>query len=281
MLPAKPFYVAEIGINANGSVILAKKLIDMAKSCGCHAVKFQKRDIDIVYSQEILDSPRESPWGKTQRDQKQGLEFGEREYDEIDSYCKETGIDWFASAWDLNSLKFLQKYNLKYNKIASVMLTHQDLVEEIAKDGNFTFISTGMSTLKEIDRVVELFDVHNTPFCLLHCVSVYPCPDEWCNLLMIPVLQQRYGRLVGYSGHEEGILPSVLAVSLGSEVIERHVTLDRGYYGSDQSASLEKKGLELLIRDCNDVYKMLGSGVKQIIPEEEKVMHKLRYWHET
>lgn len=281
MLSAKPFFIAEIGINHNGSVILAKKLIDMAKSCGCHAVKFQKRDIDVVYSKEILDSPRESPWGKTQRDQKQGLEFGKREYDEIDSYCKEIGIDWFASAWDVNSLRFLQKYDLKYNKIASAMLTHWDLVEQVASDGKFTFISTGMSKLEDIDRVVEIFNKYGTPFCLLHAVSVYPCPDNWCNLLMIPVLQQRYGRMVGYSGHEAGILPSVLAISLGAEVIERHITCDRTWYGSDQSASLERKGLEMLVRDCNDVYKMLGTGVKQIIPEEEKVAHKLRYWHES
>lgn len=281
MLHKKLTIIAEIGINHNGNLELAKKMIKMAKDCGVTLCKFQKRDIDIVYTQEMLDSPRESPWGKTQRDQKQGLEFGEREYDEIDAYCKEVGIDWFASAWDLNSVKFLRKYRLKYNKIASAMLTHWDLVEEVASEGRFTFISTGMSTLEEIDKVIEFFDAHNTPFCLLHCVSVYPCPDEWCNLLMIPVLQQRYGRMVGYSGHEEGILPSVLAISLGAEIIERHVTLDRASYGSDQSASLEKRGLELLIRDCNDVYKILGSGIKQIIPEEEKVMHKLRYWHES
>jgi len=276
----KPFIIAELGINANGSLKIAIKLIDMAKSCGCDAVKFQKRDIETIYSFELLNQPRKSPWGNTQRDQKLGLEFTGLDYNVIDDYCKNLGIEWFASAWDCKSQEFLRKHDLPHNKIASAMLTNKELVEMVAEERKFTFISTGMSTFEQIDRVVELFEKKDTPFCLLHCVSVYPCPDEWCNLLMIKTLQQRYGHTVGYSGHEMGILPSVLAVSLGAEVIERHVTLDRTMYGSDQSASLEKHGLELLVRDCRDVYKMLGSGAKTIIPEEEEIAYKLRYFKE-
>jgi len=275
----KPFIIAELGISANGSLEIAKKMIDMAIECGCNAVKFQKRDIETVYSKEFLDQPRKSPWGMTQRDQKMGLEFTGFDYNEIDDYCKDK-IEWFASAWDCKSQKFLQKYDLPYNKIASAMLTNRELVEMVAGERKFTFISTGMSTFEQINRVVELFESKDTLFCLMHCVSVYPCPDEWCNLLMIKTLQQRYGHMVGYSGHEMGILPSVLAVSLGAEAIERHITLDRGSYGSDQSASLEKHGLEILVRDCRDVYKMLGSGVKTVIPQEEEVAYKLRYFKE-
>ena len=275
----KPFIIAELGISANGSLEIAKKMIDMAIECGCNAVKFQKRDIETVYSKEFLDQPRKSPWGTTQRDQKMGLEFTGFDYNQIDDYCKDK-IEWFASAWDCKSQKFLQKYDLPYNKIASAMLTNKELVEMVAGERKFTFISTGMSTFEQINRVVELFESKDTLFCLMHCVSVYPCPDEWCNLLMIKTLQQRYGHMVGYSGHEMGILPSVLAVSLGAEAIERHITLDRGSYGSDQSASLEKHGLEILVRDCRDVYKMLGSGVKTVIPQEEEVAYKLRYFKE-
>ena len=275
----KPFIIAELGISANGSLEIAKKMIDMAIECQCNAVKFQKRDIETVYSKEFLDQPRKSPWGTTQRDQKMGLEFTGFDYNQIDDYCKDK-IEWFASAWDCKSQKFLQKYDLPYNKIASAMLTNRELVEMVAGERKFTFISTGMSTFEQINRVVELFESKDTPFCLMHCVSVYPCPDEWCNLLMIKTLQQRYGHMVGYSGHEMGILPSVLAVSLGAEAIERHITLDRGSYGSDQSASLEKHGLEILVRDCRDVYKMLGSGVKTVIPQEEEVAYKLRYFKE-
>ncbi|MFH1561841.1 MAG: N-acetylneuraminate synthase family protein [Nitrospirota bacterium] len=275
----KPFIIAELGINHSGSFEIAKKMIDMAIECGCNTVKFQKRTVETVYSKEFLDQPRKSPWGTTQRDQKMGLELSGFAYNQIDEYCKDK-IEWFASAWDCKSQEFLQKYDLPYNKIASAMLTNRELVEMVAWQRKFTFISTGMSNFEQIDRVVELVDKANTPFCLMHCVSVYPCPDEWCNLMMIKSLQTRYGHMVGYSGHEMGILPSVLAVSLGAEVIERHITLSRSMYGSDQSASLEKHGLEILVRDCRDVYKMLGSGVKEIIPKEEETAYKLRYFKE-
>lgn len=275
-----PFIVAEIGINHNGSLELAKKLIDLAKECGADAVKFQKRTIDIVYSAEVLAQPRESPWGKTQREQKEGLELGKEAYDEIDRYCKEKEIYWFASAWDEKSQEFLRAYNLPFNKIASAMLTHKDLLEMVAEEKKHTFISTGMSRLDQIDRVVKIFEQQGCPFTLMHCVSVYPCPDEWCNLKMLPFLKERYQCPVGYSGHEVGILPSSIAVALGAQAIERHITLDRSMYGSDQSASLEKRGFQLLVRDAKDVVKMLGDGEKMVIPEEEKVANKLRYFRE-
>jgi N-acetylneuraminate synthase len=274
------FFIAEIGINHNGKVDLAKKLIDMAHECGCNAVKFQKRTIDIVYTPEFLASPRKSPWGETQRSQKEGLEFGKQEYDEIDAYCRDKAIAWFASAWDVESQKFLQQYDLPYNKVASAMLTHRPLLEMIAGEGKHTFISTGMSTFEQIDEAVELFRKANCPFTLLHCISTYPCPDEVCNISMINALKQRYHCPVGYSGHDIGLLPSIVAVTLGAEVIERHITLDRAMYGSDQSASLEKRGLQLLVRECRAVESVLGDGQKRILGPEEEAASKLRYFRE-
>lgn len=270
--------IAEIGINHNGDIETAKKLIDMAKACECDAVKFQKRDIETIYTKEMLDSPRESPWGTTQREQKEGLEFGREEYDEIDRYCFHKDIHWFASAWDFKSQEFLRKYDLPYNKIASAMLTHKGLLNMVAAEGKHTFISTGMSHFDAIDEAVEIFKNYGTPYTLLHCVSTYPCEDHECNLMMIPALGAEYRCPVGYSGHERGILPSVLAVAVGATVIERHITLDRTMYGSDQSASLERRGLELLVRDCRDVWKMLGDGEKRILPKEQECARKLRYW---
>jgi len=275
-----PFIIAEIGINHNGSVAIAKDLINMAIECGADAVKFQKRTIDIVYTKKMLDSQRQSPWGITQREQKEGLEFGKEEYDEIDTYCKEQDILWFASAWDIQSQIFLRQYNLQFNKVASAMLTHEDLIKAIAEEGKHTFISTGMSKFEEIDQMVNIFEGRNCPFTLMHCVSVYPCPDEWCNLNVIESLIKRYNCPVGYSGHEIGLLPSVIATALGAVAIERHITLDRSMYGSDQSASLEKRGLELMIRDARSVTKLLGDGQKVIIPAEEDVAYKLRYFRE-
>jgi len=275
-----PFIVAEIGINHNGSTEIAKKLIDMAKECGADAVKFQKRTVDLVYSREFLSSLRESPWGKTQRDQKEGLEFNKEEYDEIDNYCKEKGIFWFASAWDEKSQEFLRQYSLAFNKISSAMLTHTALLEMVAREGRHTFISTGMSNFEQIDKAVGIFAKEGCPFTLMHCVSVYPCPDEWCNISLIEALKERYKCNIGYSGHELGLLPSVLTVSLGVVAIERHITLNRGMYGSDQHFSLEKRGLELLVRDARDVRRILGSGKKSIIGEEEELAYKLRYFRE-
>ena len=273
-----PFIIAEVGINHNGSIDIAKKLINMAKNCGCNAVKFQKRTIDVVYTKEFLDSPRESPWGTTQRDQKEGLEFGKNEYDEIDSYCKEIGIEWFASAWDEQSQKFLSSYNFNYNKIASTMLTSIPFLELVAKEKKHTFISTGMSSFDEIDKAVEIFKNQNCPFTLLHCVSTYPSEDNECNILMVKTLKERYNCDVGYSGHERGVLPSTISVAFGARVIERHITLDRTMYGSDQAASLEKRGLELLVRDSREVRAILGDGKKTFSEKEKQIAKKLRYF---
>lgn len=274
----KVFVIAEIGINHNGDVGITKKLIDMAKECGCDAVKFQKRTLSTVYTQELLDSPRESPWGTTQRAQKEGLEFKEQDYDEIDAYCRHKNIEWFASAWDVDAHIFLKKYNLKYNKVASAMITHTELLKAIALEGKHTFISTGMSDLKTIDTAFEIFKASKCPFTLLHCVSTYPSDDEECNINAIQTLQKRYQCSVGYSGHERGILPSVLAVAFGASVIERHITLDRTMYGSDQAASLEYKGLHDLVRDIRRLPRLLGTGEKKISERELPIAKKLRYF---
>jgi N-acetylneuraminate synthase len=270
------FIVAEIGINHNGDLNIAKKLIDWAVLAGCDSVKFQKRTVDKVYTKEYLDGYRESPWGTTQRAQKEGLEFGKEEYDEIDRYCKEKGIEWFASAWDIDSQKFLQQYNLKYNKIASAMLTNDELLEEVAKEGRYTFIATGMSTYDEIDHAVEIFKKHNCPFELMHCNSTYPMPKEDANLSLIPVLKERYGCKVGYSGHETGRIVSTSAVALGATSIERHVTLDGTMYGSDQAASLNVRDLARLVEDIRLIETILGNGEKVLSEKELETRKKLR-----
>lgn len=270
------FIIAEIGINHNGDLDTAKKLIDGALFAGCDAVKFQKRTIEIVYSKMELDKPRESPWGTTTREQKFGLEFGRKEYDEIDKYCRQKGIYWFASAWDLESQDFLKPYNLKYNKIASAMLTYRELLERVAAEKKYTFISTGMSTMEEIKRAVNLFKSAGCPFELMHTNSTYPMKDKDANLKMIPVLQQRFGCKVGYSGHEVGLITAVAAVALGATSVERHITLDHSMYGSDQAASVEVMGFYKLVRYIRAVESALGDGVKRISDEERKVKEKLR-----
>jgi len=273
-----PFFIAEIGINHNGDMDLTKQLIDLAKETGCNAVKFQKREINTVYTQEYLDSSRQSPWGVTQRDQKEGLELGKKEYDQIDQYCKKKGILWSASAWDLESQSFLQTYDLPFNKVASAMLTHIELLEVIAQEGKHTFISTGMSTSYHIDKAVEIFRKYNCPFTLFHCVSTYPCKDEDCNIKMVTTLKDRYGVSVGYSGHEKGTVPSLLAVALGARSLERHITLDKKMYGSDQSASIEKDQLEFLVNESRQITNTLGTGQKIFLQHEVPVAQKLRYF---
>lgn len=270
------FVAAEIGINHNGDMELAKKLIDAAVIAGCDAVKFQKRTIDKVYTKEYLDGYRESPWGTTQREQKEGLEFGLEEYQEIDSYCKEKGIEWFASAWDVDSQRFLQQFNLKYNKVASAMLTKEDLLEEIAKEGRYTFIATGMSTYEEIDRAVDIFKKHSCKFELMHCNSTYPMKNEDANLKLIPALRERYGCDVGYSGHEAGTLVSEAAVVMGATSIERHITLDKTMYGSDQKASIEPAELCTLVKHIRELEKIIGTGEKVLSAAELEVKAKLR-----
>lgn len=273
------YIVAEIGINHNGSLDNAKKLIEMAKSCGCDAVKFQKRTIDIVYSQELLDSFRESPWGKTQREQKMGLEFGEDEFDIISEYCEKLEIDWFASAWDIPSQEFLQRYDLIYNKVASAMTTHPDFLNVVAKEGKKTFLSVGMCDWKEVDQAVEIFNNQKCPLVLLHTVSEYPADEDKLNLMNIETLRNRYGLPVGYSGHESSVTPSVIAVaSMGAEVVERHITLNRAMYGSDQAASLEEVGLDQMVSQIRKIPIVLGSPDKQITEKEHEIARKLRYW---
>ena len=275
----RPIMIAEIGINHNGSLDIARQLIDMASEVGCDFVKFQKRTIDIVYTPEQLAQPRESPWGSTQREQKEGLEFNEQEYDEIDAYCKSKSIGWFASAWDIESLKFLRKYDLPYNKVASAMLTHLPFIEEVAREGKPTFVSTGMSTYEQIDAAVAVFARHDCPIVLMHSVSEYPAPVERLNLLAINSLWQRYGLPVGYSGHET-VMANVVnfATLLGAVALERHITLDRAMYGTDQSASLERTGLKKMVTYVNFLPLILGDGVKRVTEEEAKVAKKLRYW---
>ena len=268
------FIIAEIGINHNGNIAIAKKLIDTAVDAGCNAVKFQKRDVNLVYSKEVLDSPRESPWGKTQRDQKFGLEFGIDEYQEIDRYCKEKDIDWFMSAWDLNSLKFSEKFNLKFNKIASAMIVDKNFLNEVTKLKKKTFISTGMSTLKNIEDAVEIFEKNKTDYELMHCVSTYPMKPEDANLRTIDALKKKFKCKVGYSGHENGIAISVAAVAMGATSLERHITLDRTMYGTDQAASLEPKGLKEMIVQINKTQTALGTDKIGHITDEEKVIAK-------
>ena len=271
------FITAEIGINHNGNIEIAKKLIDVAKECNCNAVKFQKRTIETVYSKEVLDTPRESPWGTTTREQKLGLEFNRKEYDIIDSYCKQKQIQWYASAWDIDSQLFLRHYNLKYNKVASSMLTHTELLKLIAEERKHTFISTGMSTLEEIKDAVDIFRNTNCPFELLHTNSSYPMKIEEANLKCMQTLREKFNCDVGYSGHEAiGYLICVTAVILGASSIERHISLDRSMYGSDQSASLEPVGLKRLIRDIRRIDTIYGDGVKRIWDSEIPVMKKLR-----
>jgi N-acetylneuraminate synthase len=272
----KTFVIAEIGINHNGSIDIAKQLIDGAVKAECDAVKFQKRTIEEVYSKEELDRPRESPWGITNREQKYRLEFGKAEYDEIDRYCREKNIDWFASAWDIKSQKFLQQYNLKYNKVASAMLTDIELLEEIAKEGKYTFISTGGSTVAEIEDAMNVFIDYKCEFELMHCNSEYPMKNENANLRVITYLKQKYFHNIGFSDHSTGRIVSLAAVALGATSIERHITLDRSLFGSDQSSSIEIEELCKLVKDIRVIEKALGNGIKVVTEKEKEIMKKLR-----
>jgi len=273
------FFIAETGINHNGDINIAKRLVDVAIFTGCDAVKFQKRTIDKVYRKEFLDTFRESPWGTTQRAQKEGLEFGLKEYQEIDQYCSQKQIPWFASAWDVESQKFLQQFNLKYNKIASAMIAYIPLLEEVASERKHTFISTGMSTLSEIEKAVNIFRQAGCSFELMHCVSTYPMKSENANLNNIIMLRDKFHCKVGYSGHEPGLAISYAAAALGVSSIERHITIDRSMYGSDQASSVEPMGLFTLIGAIRKIEIALGSERKNIIEEEKKIKKKLR-WYE-
>jgi len=274
------FVIAEIGINHNGDLEIAKRLIDEANKAGFNAVKFQKRTVEDVYAPEELDRLRESPFGTTNREQKNGLEFREADYDEIDRYCKTLCIEWFASSWDIKSQEFIRKYDLKYNKVASAMLTVTPLLHKIAEERKHTFISTGMSTLREIDEAVRVFRKYDCPFELMHCNSSYPMKDEEANLLVIKTLRNRYSCDVGYSGHERGVSVTLAATAIGATSIERHITLDRTMYGSDQAASLGLPAVRKLVRDIRVIESAMGDGEKRIYESEKSCREKLSnpYW---
>ena len=271
------YLIAEIGINHNGSEELAKLMIKAAHDAGFDAIKLQKRNVGMCYTKAFLDSPRESPWGDTQRAQKEGLEFSFRQYQEIDRYCKELGLAWSASAWDLDSQEFIHGFNVPFNKVASPMLGNKPLLRKIAVERKRTFISTGMSHLKEIDEVVELFRNADCPFELMHCNSTYPMPEDQANLLCIPMLRERYGCEVGYSGHETCLTKvCVAAVALGATSIERHITLDRAMYGSDQAASIETHHLRDFVETVRAIPAILGTGIKDVTETEWPARKKLR-----
>jgi N-acetylneuraminate synthase len=273
--PGRPCYVvAEVGINHNGDIDLAKKLINVALGADCDAVKFQKRTIDVVYSKEELAKPRESPFGTTNGDLKHGLEFELEEYQEIDRYCREVKIDWFASCWDEASVDFIAQFQVPCFKVASASITDDNLLRHTRAVGKPIILSTGMSTIKEVDRAVEVLGKQN--LILLHACSTYPAYYEELNLRVIDVLKGRYGVPVGYSGHETGLPSSVAAAVLGACIIERHITLDRSMWGSDHAASLEPNGITRLVRDIRLIEKSMGDGVKRVLEREQPIIKKLR-----
>ena len=277
IIDKKPFLIAEIGINHNGNIKLAKKLIDLAKRVGFDAVKFQKRDINLVYSKELLETERPSPWGNSFREQKEGIELNKDDYDQINLYCQKKKVCWFASAWDQNSLKFLDQYNLKYNKIASAMIIDKKFLGLVADRKKHTFISTGMSTKQDISNAVKIFREKECSFELMHCVSTYPMKTSDANLKTIYALKKKFNCNVGYSGHENGVAVSLAALHFGISSLERHITLDRAMYGSDQPSSLEEKGLIQLTDSINIIFKSFGKEkIGYVLDEEKKIAEKLR-----
>ena len=268
------FIVAEIEINHNGSLEIAKKLIDAAILTGCNAVKFQKRTLDVVYTAEELAKPRENPFGPTNGDLKRGLEFDQQAYEQIDQYCREKGILWFVSCWDEKSVDFMEQFNPPCYKIASASLTDDNLLRQHRRYDRPIILSTGMSSVEEIDHAVEVLGKEN--LVILHCTSTYPSQVEELNLSAIETLRQRYDVPIGYSGHEVGLAPSVGAAALGACMIERHITLDRAMWGSDQAASVEWQGFWRLVKDIRALEKALGDGVKRVYPSEIPVLTKLR-----
>ncbi len=273
--PNQPcFIVAEIGINHNGDLKLAKELVDAAVKAGCDAVKFQKRTVDVVYTSEELARPRENPFGPTNGDLKRGLEFGEQEYEALDAHCRERGIFWFASCWDEASVDFISRFDPPCYKIASAGLTDHALLRYHRLQGKPIILSTGMSSLEQIDRAVEVLEKND--LVLLHSTSTYPAHLDELNLRCIQSLGDRYHVPVGYSGHEVGLPTTVAAVALGACLVERHITLDRAMWGSDQAASVEPRGFERLVREIRAVEEALGDGEKRIFDREIPVMKKLR-----
>ena len=271
------FITAEIGTNHVGSIDIAKKIIDVAVETGCDAVKFQKKDVENIYSKEFLDAYLESPWGTTQRSMRLNREFSLEQFKEIDDYCRTKKIEWYVSCWDTKSQIEMRQFNTKYNKVASAMLTHEKLLHLIAEERKHTLISTGMSTIDDVEKAVNIFKKHDCPFELMHTNSSYPSTLDEANLYVISELQKKFKCEVGYSGHEKSdYLVCVCAVMLGATSIERHVTIDRTLYGHDQAASLEPLGLRRLVRDIRAVDKILGDGKKRIWDSELETVKKLR-----
>jgi N-acetylneuraminate synthase len=268
------YIIAEIGINHNGNIDLAKRLISVAVAAGCDAVKFQKRTVDVVYTAAELANPRENPFGTTNGDLKYGLEFEEDDYAEIDAFCKSVKIPWFVSPWDEGSVDFIEKFDTPVYKVASASLTDDHLLKHIRKTGKPVIASTGMSTYAEIDHAVGVLGKEN--LVLMHTTSTYPANYDELNLRAIPTMAQRYGVPIGYSGHETGIPTSVAARVLGACTVERHITMDRAMWGSDQSASLEPNGISRLVRDIRLVEQSMGDGVKRVYEREVPIIKKLR-----
>jgi len=274
--PGHPCYViAEIGINHNGDMAIAKQLIDVAYEAGCQAVKFQKRTPEISTPDSQKDIPRETPWGTmTYLDYKRRIEFGDEEYKEIGEYCQSLGIDWFASPWDVPSVEFLENHNVIAHKVASASVTDVELLEALRDTGKPIILSTGMSTMDEIDRAVGIVGTDN--LILTHATSTYPLDPAEANLRVMETLRERFGVPVGYSGHETGLQISLAAVGMGANVLERHITLDRAMWGTDHSASLEPGGLARLVRDVRVIEQALGDGVKRVWESEQGPREKLR-----
>jgi N-acetylneuraminate synthase len=273
--PGHPCYIiAEIGINHNGDIDLAKRLISVAVAAGCDAVKFQKRTVDVVYTPAELATARPNPFGDTNGDLKRGLEFEYEDYAEINDFCRSLKIDWLASPWDEASVDFVEQFNPPVYKIASASLTDDHLLRHIRTTGKPIIASTGMSTYEEIDHAVDVLGKKD--LVLMHTTSTYPAKYEQLNLSAIPTMAARYGVPIGYSGHETGIPTSVVAAALGACCVERHITMDRAMWGSDQAASLEPNGITRLVRDIRLVEQSMGDGIKRVYEEEIPVMKKLR-----
>ncbi len=270
-----PCYItAEIGINHNGDLEIARKLIELADAAGCNAVKFQKRTVEVVYTAAELAAPRENPFGPTNGDLKRGLEFDLEAYREIDRYCRELGIAWFASCWDEGAVDFIAQFKPPCYKIASASLTDDALLRHHRATGVPLILSTGMSSLEEIDHAVEVLGTKD--LIILHATSTYPSNYDELNLRAIPELRKRYGVPIGYSGHETGIPSSSAAVALGACMVERHLTLERSMWGSDQAASLGPSGITRLVRDIRLVEMAMGDGVKRVLDREKPIIQKLR-----
>jgi N-acetylneuraminate synthase len=273
------FIIAEIGINHNGDLRIAKELMAMAKRVGCDAVKFQKRSPDLCVPEAEKAKVRETPWGQmTYLEYRHRTEFSENEYGELDAYASKVGISWSASAWDIESQLFLRHFNVPFNKVASAMITNLEFLRTVAAEKKITYVSTGMCGIKDIDEAVKIFRANECPVVLMHTVSTYPAPEETLNLSLIPYYVARYGLPVGYSGHESSVSPTVMAVALGAVAVERHVTLDRTMWGTDQAASLEERGLRELVTQIRKFQVVFGEPIKRLLPSEEAVKQKLVYW---